>query len=142
MNVASVESTTWEEAVWPGFDINNGRNYDMAAWGWSAPVQANTIRVGQLVHGDPGKGFLNLTGFNDPDVNALVDQLEVEGDPATAQQLFFDIQTQIAEKLPFVLLAYPDGAYVYNSDVYGDWEFIAGQGIVSKVSLLPPSARP
>ncbi len=142
VNVASVESSTWEEAVWPGFDINNGRNYEMAMWGWSAPVQANTIRLGQLVHGDPGKGFLNLTGFDDPDLNALVDQLEVEGDPETAQQLLNDIQAQIAEKLPFVLLAYPDGAYVYNSDVYGDWEFIAGQGIVSKVSLLPAAARP
>ena len=142
VTVASVESTTWEEAVWPGFDINNGRNYEMAMWGWSAPVQANTIRVGQLVHGDPSKGFLNLTGFDDPDVNAIVDQLEVEGDEATAEQLYMDLQVQLAEKLPFVLLAYPDGAYVYNSDVYADWEFIAGQGVVSKVSLLPASARP
>ena len=44
--------------------------------------------------------------------------------------------------VPFVLLAYPDGAYAYNSDVYDQWNFIAGQGIVSKVSLLPESARP
>lgn len=142
ISVASVESATWEEAVWPGFDVNNGRNYDIAAWGWSAPVQANTIRVGQLVHGDTSKGFLNLTGFDDDQVNQLVEQLEVEGDPAEVERLLDELQAQIAEKLPFVLLAYPDGAYVYNSDVYADWEFIDGQGIVSKVSLLPQDARP
>lgn len=141
-NVASVEASTWEDAVWPGFDVNNGRNYEMSAWGWSAPVQANTIRVGQLVHGDPSSGFLNLTGFSDPEVDAIVTQLETEGDPAVAEQLLDDLQVLIAERLPFVLLAYPDGAYVYNSDVYSAWEFIAGQGIVSKVSLLPAAARP
>ena len=140
--VAAVETATWEEAVWPGFDINNGRNYDLAMWGWSAPVQANTIRVGQLVHGDPGVGFLNLTGFNHPEVNTVSEQLATEADPATSAQLIADLQVLIAENLPFIMLAYPDGAYVYNSDVYADWEFIAGQGIVNKLSLLPASARP
>lgn len=142
INVASVETATWEEAVWPGFDINNGRNYEVAAWGWSAPVQANTIRVADLVHSDPSIGFLNLTGFSDPDVDDVSAQLLTESDPAVAEQLIADLQVLIADRLPFVLLAYPDGVYVYNSDVYRDWEFIAGQGIVSKLSLLPPDVRP
>ncbi len=140
--VVSVETATWEEAVWPGFDINNGRNYEMATWGWSAPIQANTIRIAELVHSDPGIGFLNLTGFSDPEVDAIAEALQVEADPAAAAQLISDLQALIAELQPFVMLAYPDGAYVYNSDVYADWEFIAGQGIVSKLSLLPPGARP
>ena len=140
--VASVETGTWEEAVWPGFDINNGRNYEMAAWGWSAPVQANTIRIAELVHGDPNIGFLNLTGFSDPDVDALSDQLQTEADPAASAAQIAELQELIAEGVPFVLLAYPDGAYAYNSEVYDGWEFIAGQGIVSKVSLLEQGARP
>lgn len=140
--VASVETATWEEAVWPGFDINNGRNYDLAMWGWSAPVQANTIRIAQLVHGDPGVGFLNLTGFDNEEINTLSAQLQVEADSAVAADIIGDIQALMAENLPFIMLAYPDGAYVYNSDVYADWEFIAGQGIVNKLSLLPASARP
>ena len=141
-NVAAVETATWEEAVWPGFDIGNGRNYDLAMWGWSAPVQANTIRAAQLVHGDPGIGFLNLTGFANDDVDTVSEQLQSETDQATSDQLVSDLQVLIAENLPFIMLAYPDGAYVYNSDVYADWEFIAGQGIVNKLSLLPVSARP
>lgn len=142
VTVASVETGTWEEAVWPGFDIANGRNYDLAAWGWSAPVQANTIRIAELVHGDPGIGFLNLTGFSDPRVDEVSAALLSEVDPAASEALIGELQELLAETIPFVLLAYPDGAYAYNSDVYDGWEFIAGQGIVSKVSLLPESGRP
>jgi peptide/nickel transport system substrate-binding protein len=140
--VASVESSTWEEAVWPGFDIANGRNYEMAIWGWSAPIQATTIRVADLVHSDPGIGFLNLTGFADPEVDEVAGALLTEGDATRAAELTSELQALIADRVPFVLLAYPDGAYVYDSSVYDGWEFIAGQGIVSKVSLLDPSARP
>lgn len=140
--VASVESTTWEEAVWPGFDVNNGRSFDLAMWGWSAPVQADVSRIASLVHSDTAIGSLNLTGFSDPDVDEVAAALTVEGDEAVRTQLTNDLQTMIADQLPFVTLLYPDGAYAYNSDVYDAWEFVAGQGIVSKISLLPPEARP
>ncbi len=140
--VTSVETSTWEEAVWPGFDINNGRNYEIATWGWSAPIQANTIRVAELVHSDPGIGFLNLTGFADAEVDAISAQLLVEADPVVSAELIGRLQVLIAELQPFVMLAYPDGAYVYNSEVYSGWVFIAGQGIVSKLSLLPQDAQP
>ena len=140
--VVSVETSTWEEAVWPGFDINNGRNYEVATWGWSAPIQANTIRVAELVHSDPGVGFLNLTGFADAEVDAVSAQLLVEADPAKSAELVGELQVLIADLQPFVMLAYPDGAYVYDSDVYAGWVFISGQGIVSKLSLLPAGAQP
>ncbi len=140
--VAAVETATWENAVWPGFDVNNGRNYEIAMWGWSAPVQANTLRVPSLIHSSPGIGSLNLTGFANAQVDSLSEELLVEPDPARRLELLSQLQELIAADLPFVLLAYPDGAYVYDSSVYADWEFIAGQGIVSKLSLLPSSARP
>ncbi len=142
VNVASVETATWEQAVWPGFDINNGRNYDLAAWGWSAPVQANTVRIAELVHSDPGIGFLNLTGFADAEVDAVAEALASETDPAVSEALVKELQVLLAERVPFILLAYPDGAYAYNADVYDGWAFVAGQGIVSKVSLLPEAGRP
>ncbi len=141
-SVASVETATWEQAVWPGFDVNNGRNYDIAMWGWSAPVQADPLRLPWLVHSSTASGFLNLTGFGNDEMDALSEALPVEPDPAERIAILLRMQEIIAEELPFVLLLYPDGAYVYDSSVYSDWEFIAGQGIVSKLSLLAPSARP
>ncbi len=141
-SVAAVETATWENAVWPGFDVNNGRNYHIAMWGWSAPVQADPLRLPQLVAGVPAGGFLNLTGYVNAEMDALSAVLGTEPDPAERNRILGRMQEIIAEDLPFVLLLYPDGAYVYDSSVYSDWEFIAGQGIVSKLSLLPPSARP
>ena len=141
-SVAAVETATWEEAVWPGFDVNNGRNYDIAMWGWSAPVQADPLRLPQLVADVPAGGFLNLTGYASAEMDALSERLGQEPDPAERNAILGRMQEIIAEELPFVLLLYPDGAYVYDSSVYSDWEFIAGQGIVSKLSLLQPSARP
>ena len=141
-SVAAVETGTWEQAVWPGFDVNNGRSYDIAMWGWSAPVQADPLRLPQLVTSVPVGGFLNLTGYENAEMDALSGTLGTESDPAERNRILGRMQEIIAEDLPFVLLLYPDGAYVYDSSVYSDWEFIAGQGIVSKLSLLPPSARP
>jgi len=141
-SVASVETGTWEQAVWPSFDVNNGRNYDIAMWGWSAPVQADPLRLPWLVHSSTANGFLNLTGFGNAELDALSEALPVEPNPAERIAILLRMQEIIAEELPFVLLLYPDGAYVYDSSVYSDWEFIAGQGIVSKLSLLTPSARP
>ncbi len=82
------------------------------------------------------------TGFSDPEVDEVAAALTVEGDEAVRTQLTNDLQVLFAERLPFITLLYPDGAYAYNSDVYDDWEFVAGQGIVSKLSMLPPEARP
>ncbi len=141
-SVSAVETGTWEQAVWPGFDVNNGRNYDIAMWGWSAPVQADPLRLPWLVHSSTASGFLNLTGYGNAEMDALSEALPLEPDAAERNAILGRMQEIIAEDLPFVLLLYPDGAYVYNSSVYSDWEFIAGQGIVSKLSLLPPSARP
>ena len=141
-NVSSVEQATWEEAVWPGFDVANGRNYDLAMWGWSAPIQADASRVASLVHSEIEIGSLNLTAFADPEMDEVAQALTVEGDDATRTELIGELQSLFAERLPFVTLLYPDGAYAYDAAVYDDWAFINGQGIVSKLSLLEPAARP
>lgn len=140
--VASVEQATWEAKVWPDFDVSNGRDYDMAIWGWSAPVQADPGQIGQLVHSDPAIGSLNLTGFANDRADELAEELGVTAEGPRRQEILDEMQLLIAEELPFVLLLYPDGAYAYRSDVYDGWQFITGLGIVDKTSLLPAEARP
>jgi len=140
--VAAVEQATWEAQIWPEFDVANGRDYQLGMWGWSAPTQADAAQIGALMHSDPLIGSLNVTGYSSPEADDLIDQLRVEGDPDTRQELLNELQVLFAEELPFITMLYPDGAYAYNSTVYGGWAFISGQGIVSKLSLLPPDARP
>lgn len=141
-NVSSVEQATWEEAVWPGFDVNQGRNYQLAMWGWSAPTQADPGRTAALLHSDPALGALNLTGFASEEADELAERLASEADPDERQAILDQLQELIAEELPFITILYPDGAYAFNADVYDGWVFVTGQGIVSKLSLLPPDARP
>lgn len=140
--VAAVEQATWESAVWPEFDVSKGRNYQLSMWGWSAPVQANAVRVTTLIHSDPALGSLNLTGYADAEVDALAVALNETVDPVRFAELLDEIQIKIANDLPFILLLYPDGAYAYNPSVYDGWAFMAGQGIFHKLSLLPDTARP
>jgi peptide/nickel transport system substrate-binding protein len=140
--VAAVEQATWEEQVWPGFDVTQGRDYDMAMWGWSAPVQADPIRIGSLIHSDPTIGSLNLSGYASEEADAVSAQLLSETDPDVQAELIARLQEIIAEDLPFIVLLYPDGAYAYWSNVYDDWLFMTGQGVFHKLSLLPESARP
>ncbi len=141
-NVAAVEDSTWEEAVWPGFDVSNGRNYDMSTWGWSSPAQANTLRMANLLHSDPGIGWLNLTGFSNERVDELSDMLLTEIDPAASGEILDELQAIVADELPFILLLYPDGAYAYWSDMYDGWAFMTGQGVFHKLSFLPEESRP
>lgn len=140
--VAAVEQATWEAQMWPDFDVANGRDYQLGMWGWSAPTQADAGQIGALMHSDPVIGSLNVTGYSSPEADDLIDQLRAEGDPDARQELLNELQVLFAEELPFITLLYPDGAYAYDSTVYGGWAFISGQGIVSKLSLLPPDARP
>ena len=140
--VQAVETSTWEDAVWPGFDVTQGRNYDMSMWGWSAPVQANAIRVWQLIHSSPDFGFLNLTGFSNERADELAEALTTEVDPQAAAEIMDEIQMIIADELPFILLLYPDGAYAYWSTVYDNWTFMTGQGVFHKLSFLAEDARP
>lgn len=141
-NVSAVEQATWEEAVWPGFDVTQGRNYDMAMWGWSAPVQADAVRFGTLVHSDPAFGSLNLTGYANAEADALAEAIATEVDATTRGEMIGELQTIVARDLPFIMLLYPDGAYAYNASVYDGWAFMNGQGVFHKLSLLPEAARP
>ena len=47
------------------------------------------------------------------------------------------MEALIAQEMPFVLLYYADGNYVYRTAVYDKWTYQKGQGIFSKLSFLP-----
>jgi len=134
--VVVMERTAQVQAVWPDFDVSLGRNYQMAMFGWSAPVQANPVRISSLVHSDPSIGVLNLSGYVNETADALAVELTQTIDPTRQQELMDELQTIIATDLPFIMIAYPDGLYGYRSSVYSDWTFMAGQGVFHKLSFL------
>lgn len=134
--VIVMERTAQVQAVWPDFDVSQGRNYQMSMFGWSAPVQADPIRIASLVNSDPSVGVINLSGYINPVADELSIELTQTIDPDRQQELLSELQAIIAEDLPFIMILYPDGMYAFRSSVYADWDFMSGQGVFHKLSFL------
>ncbi|MBA3877141.1 MAG: ABC transporter substrate-binding protein [Anaerolinea sp.] len=140
--VTSIERDTLVNRVWPDFDVSKGRDYEMSIFGWSAPVQVDPAQITALVASDPAVGSINIAGFKNAEADRLSGEILVEGDPTRRKDLLGQLQALVADQVPFVMLLYPDGNYAYNADAYDGWAFIAGQGVVNKLSFLQPDSRP
>lgn len=134
--VATLDAETVDEQIWPGFDVSNGRDYDLGMWGWSPPIQLDAGRFGALLHSDPEIGTLNVTGLADPDVDALVDEMNAAPTVEDRAEFVGELEALLAEVRPFVMLYYQDGAYAYRSDVFDGWVYQNGQGPLGKLSLV------
>lgn len=140
--VEVVEQATWEDKVWPEFDVKNGRKYQMSMWGWSAGIQVDASRISALTHSNPDIGFLNLTGTANKEIDSLTQRMEEENNPEAYKKLVKKAQVSVAEEIPFISLMHPDGNYAYWSSVYDNLAFIKGQGPSNKLSFLPKESRP
>ncbi len=136
VKVSSLDPDSLDAKVWPDYDVRKGRNYDMSMWGWSAPVMLSTGSIAQLLASDPDDGSLNIVGFKNDEVDAVVKTLTsaptMEARTAAAKQL----QAQIAEQLPFLTLYYRNGAYAFRKDVYSGWSWQNGSAVLNKFSLV------
>jgi peptide/nickel transport system substrate-binding protein len=137
INVTALEPDSVTAKVWPEFDVSKGRDFDLSMWGWSAPLQLSPTRMASLVHSDPTIGTSNIGGYRNPEADSLAAQLLTVIDPAEQQTLANQMEALIASELPFVMLFYADGNYVFRSDVYDQWVYQTGQGIFHKLSFQP-----
>jgi peptide/nickel transport system substrate-binding protein len=134
-NVRALDRDTIVSLVWPDFDVCKGRDFDVAMWGWSAPVQSRTL-VQQLFHSDCRVGTLNIGGYSNERLNELVDQQAVTVNREARKQLLDRVQEIIAEDLPFITLFYADRIFAYRPEAYAEWVFQVGEGIINKLSLV------
>lgn len=134
-NVRSLDPTTVQQAVWPDFDVAKGRNFELAMWGWSAPVTSQ-LNLRGLFNSNPAAGTLNIGGYKNPTVDSLTERMVTTVDFDQRKQLATQVQTIIARDLPFITLWYADGVYAYRPEAYDGWKFQKGQGIINKRSFL------
>ncbi len=137
IKVTSLEPASVDAKVWPDFDVAKGRDFDLTMWGWSAPVQVNPVRMGELVHSNPKVGSINIGGYKNPAVDRIADELGVTTDVVEQTKVARQLEAIIAQDLPFVVLFYEDGIYVYRPAAYDKWVYQKGQGIFHKLSFLP-----
>lgn len=137
VTVQALDPSTVDSLVWPEFDTSMGRNYDLAIWGWSAPVMLDPARLGGLYHSDlSGRGTLNIGAYANPEMDDLIGILSLTVELNEQKQIHAEIQEIVAETVPFVTLFYPDGIYAYRPDSYNQWVFQNGQGILNKLSFV------
>lgn len=137
VSVQALDSSTVDSLVWPEFDTAMGRDYDMAIWGWSAPVMIDPARLGSLYHSDlEGRGTLNIGAYASEEADALIAELAVTVDMQRQEEIHHALQEIVAETLPFVTLFYPDGIYAFRPGAYDGWVYQAGQGILNKLSFV------
>ena len=100
-----------QQTEWATFlqDVNQKRFQMFSiAWGADYPDPQNFLEI--LFH-SASEG--NNTSYNNPEVDALLDQAGVERDPATRLQTYQDIERMILDDAPWVLL--------WNDE---DWHFL------------------
>ncbi|WP_212808637.1 ABC transporter substrate-binding protein [Micromonospora endophytica] len=135
--VRAMDADSVDAKVWPDFDVANGRDYDLALWGWSAPTMFDYTRLAGLVASDPKVGRLNVTGIRDADLDAAATALNATTTLDDRKAAAGELQQLIADKAPFVTLYYPAGAYAYRSDVFAGWTYQQGRGCCTSTPWSP-----
>ena len=137
ITVTAMEADTVDEYVWPEFDVAYGRDYDMAMWGWSAPVQLNPASLVRLGMSDLGQGDLNIGGLRSAEYDALCENYLSTTNAAERTGISKDMQNLLAELAPFVNLWYDNMNYAVNTDEFNGWVVQKGAGIINRYTFLP-----
>jgi len=124
------------DQVWPDFDVCKGRRFDMAVFGWSAPVMSRPTALVDLFHSSCQLGTINIGGYKNAEIDRLGQQLIVTVDPASQKRIAAQMQQIIAQELPVHVLFYPDTIMAYRAGAYDRWAFQKGQGYVTKLSFV------
>lgn len=135
LTITPADPDSVDARVWPDFDVASGRDFEMAMWGWSAPVMLDSTQYAALVESDTTSGTLNVQGTRDSELDASAAALRSAGRPEERTAAVDALAGVIAERTPFVTLYYEDGTYAYDAAEFDGWVFQTGQGILNKQSL-------
>lgn len=125
--------------IWPNFVAVPNPGYDMAIWGWSSGVQFQRGFIRGMVDGDfGGIGWANLTGSSDDQLDQLMAEYVSNPEPERQEELNLLVQERFAEVLPFIPLMSPGGNFAYRPEIYDQWVYVRGTGIMTSWSFLPP----
>jgi len=141
VTVRSLDTNAVDALVWPEFDVAKGRDYDMAMWGWSAPVQVDSARIAEFLHSSPTLGTGNIGAYKNPQADTLGTQLQSTADEAKRKEIIQSLEKIAAADVPFVMLYFQDGNYAFRSDVYDRWVYQKGLGIFTKLSFITGIGR-
>ena len=141
LNVTVAPLDNASDIVWPEMNTALPRKYDMAMFGWSAPViQRSGTIIGACSSDFAGAGGQNLPHYVSADFDALATEFQSTFDADERTRLNAEMQKIVAEDSPFVTLAYADTICAVNTKMYDGWVFAKGTNAVNLYSFLDMNA--
>jgi len=132
VTVVTMEFDTLSGIVWGEED------FDMAVWGWSAPVRLDPTALFRL---GATEGNVNVARLSDPQFDELADAFIADPTPEGRARISAQMQELIADLAPFINLWYADMNFAVNIDDFDGWVLHSGPniggGAVNRFSFLP-----
>jgi peptide/nickel transport system substrate-binding protein len=105
-NLIDGRSPTW------GSELGNIQDYDMNFFGW----QSTSTAIGGSNANYISDGANNFYGYNNPEVDALFEELNGTADPARQQEIIFEAEALLWEDAFGITLFQHPGLAAYNSN--------------------------
>lgn len=137
VKVNSMESGAVDDKVWPEFDVANGRDFDLAMWGWSAPVIQKAGAIVSSCYSDAIAGGNNLGGYRSKEFDSLAEKYLSSTDIEERIALAKDMQKIVAAESPFMTLFFMDTVSAINTTQYEGWKDARGTYAFNVFSFLP-----
>ncbi|MFN2388236.1 MAG: ABC transporter substrate-binding protein [Actinomycetota bacterium] len=106
---------------------------------WTSPPLASYDPgfLGAIFGSDPRAAPINYTGYRSPAFDARMDPVVTTGGVAARRGAVEAALRLLARDVPAVPLFFVEGAFPYRSAAHDGWVFVAGSGILDKLSFLP-----
>ena len=138
ITITSLDGDALDLRVWPDFDTSKPHDYDMAMFGWSAPVVQRPGAIVAICSSDyAGAGGMNLSHYVNPEFDALAERFLASVDTAERLALSRDMQQIAADDAPFITIYFSDSVSAVNTAMYDGWVFAKGGNAVNVFSFLP-----
>lgn len=92
------------------------RDFDAYLSWWNMPSDPDIL---PYFHSSAAEGGFNRPGFKDPELDQLLELGQRTSDPDERQEIYYDVQKMISEKVPYHFLWYPQELQVRNDHLKG-----------------------
>lgn len=136
LEIMSMDMDTADAYIWPDFEVANGRDYAMSAWGWGSAAGNSYSYLVSLCDSDFDVGTFNVCGYSSKKFDDIVANTSISS-AQDMEAMLKELQQVVADEVPLLTIGYADKIQVCNTDLYDGWQAGKGTNVVNIFSFLP-----
>lgn len=136
LQILSMDMDTADAYIWPDFEVSNGRDYDMSAWGWGSSAGNSYSYLVSLCAGDTDVGTFNVCGYQSEKFDTILNNTKISSSD-DMEAMLKQLQEVAADEIPLLTIGYADKLQVCNTALYDGWQAGKGTNVVNIYSFLP-----